>query len=194
MIALETQRLLTKSYEQHQSQLLQAAFRAIPRLNLGGGFFPVYRYLLRLKEEGVSNIRSYFSTYPDKFIECIKQLRVVDINNATLKLYKAKSKTDLVNSMDMIFRDEAQACLLESIVALSGNKHSFEGQGVNYDLNGNPITIKISWTVTGSDISDYEKVIVVIQDMSRLVQTRTELKCGKLYSVASLSSLLKEWL
>jgi len=139
-------------------------------------FSAVYKYILCLKEEGVSNIRSYFSTYPDKFLECIGLLRIVDINRATLKLYKASSKEQLFSQIGSIFRDEAINCLLESVVALAEGKHSFEGQGINYDLDGNTITFRISWTITGVELADYEKVIVVIQDLSRLVKTRSELE------------------
>ncbi|MDP2173253.1 MAG: PAS domain S-box protein [Candidatus Cloacimonadaceae bacterium] len=139
-------------------------------------FSKVNEYILKLRSIGVNDIRAYFLTYPERFLECIGLLNVVDVNDATLRLFKAKSKSHLMESIHLIFKDEALDCLLESIIAISeGNKH-FDGQGVNYDLEGNKIFFRISWNIPGPDLKDYQNVIVVIQDLTRLEGVRKELE------------------
>ncbi len=139
-------------------------------------FSAVYDYVSELKDRGIGDIRAYFSTYPDKLVECVALLRVVDVNNATLKLYKASSKSVLYSSLDKVFQAESLPNLLESIIALGEDKRNFESQGINYDLEGNKILFRMSWSIPGGDKPDMENVIVVIQDMTRLDQIRHELE------------------
>ncbi len=139
-------------------------------------FCGVRDYVLSLKHDGISDLRAYFATYPEKFMDCIKLLRVVDVNDTTLSLYKAESKEQLFSSLDLIFGEESIPCLLESVLALAEGKLSFEGQGVNRDLKGNRIYMRISWSIPGLEDKDYENVIVAIQDMTKLVRVRNELE------------------
>ncbi|MDZ4182458.1 MAG: GAF domain-containing protein, partial [Candidatus Cloacimonadaceae bacterium] len=139
-------------------------------------FSQIHAYILRLRSVGVMDIRAHFLTYPERFLECISQLKVVDVNDTTLRLFKAQSKSHLMESIPLIFRDEALDCLLESTVALSEGKKHFEGQGINYDLEGNKIYFRISWNIPGPDLKDYQNVIVVMQDLTRLEDIRKELE------------------
>ena len=103
-------------------------------------------------------------------------VKVVDVNDTTLQTYKARDKQTLVRGLPLIFRDEAIYCLMESTIALSENKTHFDGQGINYDLQGNKLMFRISWNIPGPEMSDYKNVIVVMQDYTRLDQVRRELE------------------
>lgn len=127
----------------------------------------------QIKAGGVEDIRAYFLTYPERFLACISKMRVVDVNQATLDIYKAENKEHLLANLNTVFADEALPCLMESIVAHSEGKKSFSGNGVNYDLNGNKLYIRISWNVPSEEAGSLNNVIVVIQDMTELAQIRT---------------------
>lgn len=139
-------------------------------------FSGVYSYIRNLNAQGIKDLRAYFSTYPDKIVECLQELKVVDVNNTTLRLYKARSKEELLSSLHIVFQPEAIPVLLESILALGEGKRYFESQGVNYDLEGNKIVIRTTWSIPGDDEKDYANVIVAIQDMTRLDHIRKELE------------------
>jgi PAS domain S-box-containing protein len=137
-------------------------------------FSKIVDYVSRLKAEKITDIRAYFMTYPDKFVECISLLRVVDVNQATLNMYKAKSTAELLENIERVFTKDSAACLLESVVALSDGKQHFAGNGVNYDLDGNKLTIRISWNIPGDGEVDYRNIIVAIQDITEMVNIRNE--------------------
>jgi PAS domain S-box-containing protein len=139
-------------------------------------FTGVLGYVQSLKILGVTDLRAYFLTYPERFVECVRKLRVVDVNTATLKLYKARDKEMLLSNMGTIFQGEAMACLLESVVALSEGRTHFEGQGVNFDLEGNKLFFRISWNIPGQEKGDFENVIVAMQDITRQEHIRKELE------------------
>ncbi len=139
-------------------------------------FSEIYTSLNKLKSEGVTDVRAYFMTYPERFSDCISKLKIIDVNNTTLRLYKARDKQQLVDSMHLIFQDEAIDCLIESMVAIADGRKYFDGQGVNFDLEGNRLHFRISWNIAGDTISDYERVIVAMQDLTKLDKVRRELE------------------
>jgi len=139
-------------------------------------FSGVRNYVLSLKDQGITDLRAYFSTYPEKLLECITQLKVVDVNDTTLEMYKAGSKEELLSSVHLIFQEESLPCLMESVLALADGKLSFEGHGINFDLKKNQIYMRISWSIPGQEEKDFENVIVAIQDLTKLYKVRSELE------------------
>lgn len=130
----------------------------------------------KIRATGVTDLRAHFNTYPEQFMDCIRQLKVVDVNNTTLWLYKAKTKQELYDNVHQIFKDDAMDCLLESVLALGEGRKYFEGHGINYDMLGNRLHFNISWSIPGEEIRDYENVIVAMQDMTKLALIRSELE------------------
>ncbi|MDY0336857.1 MAG: PAS domain S-box protein [Candidatus Cloacimonadaceae bacterium] len=139
-------------------------------------FSLINAYLDKQRAQGVTDFRAFFQTYPEYFYECVQQLKIVDVNNATLKLYKAQRLKDLQDNMSKIFQEDARACILESVLAMADGRKQFDGQGINYDLEGNQLHFRITWTITGDAIEDYRKVIVAMQDMTSLDKVRKELE------------------
>jgi len=139
-------------------------------------FSLIHEYTQKLKAEGITDFRAYFKTYPDRLTECIQLLKILDVNNATLRLYKASSVDELSANMDKIFNDDALLGLLESTVAIAEDKKQFDGQGINYDLEGNALHFRITWTIAGDTIEDYQRVIVAMQDMTSLDRISKELE------------------
>ncbi len=139
-------------------------------------FSLVHAYLESLKKEGVNDIRAYFKTYPKRFAECVELLKVVDVNDSTLRIYKAASKEEFFSNIKDILRDEATNSMLESLVAIAEGRTRFEGQAINYDLKGNPLHMRISWNIPGDMMEDYKHIIVAMQDNTRLEMVRKELE------------------
>ncbi|HPS39191.1 MAG TPA: PAS domain S-box protein [Candidatus Cloacimonadota bacterium] len=137
-------------------------------------FSGIYDYVQKLQAEGITDVRAWFLTYPEKFGECMSTLEVQDVNDTTLALFKASSKHELFSSLDKVFGPEAVPCLIESIVAISNNKNHFSGTGINYDLTGQKLTVRISWTLPANTERDYSRIIVAIQDISELAHMRDE--------------------
>ncbi|MCK9556542.1 MAG: PAS domain S-box protein [Candidatus Cloacimonetes bacterium] len=139
-------------------------------------FSDVYSYIQALRKDEVKDIKAYFRTYPEKFHECTAKLRIVDVNSTTLRIFGASSKQELLNNIHKVFRAEAGESVLASIVAISEGRKSFEGQVINYDLNGNALHFRISWSIPGDAEEDFKRVIVAMQDITGLDRIRKELE------------------
>jgi PAS domain S-box-containing protein len=139
-------------------------------------FSEIYSSLKALREEGVQDLRAYFHTYPEKFIQCSKLLKIVDVNQTTLKLFGAKTKQELIESSHLIFKGDAAESIMASMVAIADGRKSFEGQVINYDLKGNELHFRISWNIPGDGEEYMKRVIVAMQDTTGLERIRKELE------------------
>jgi PAS domain S-box-containing protein len=139
-------------------------------------FTGIQAELEKMKKRGISDLRTHLKLHPDQLDALVNKLVVVDVNNATLSLYKAKDKQELLNNLQLVFKGEVKEYLLESFIAVDEGKEYFEGQGINYDLEGNKLYFKITWSIPESEQKDYETVIVAMQDMTKLTLTSNELE------------------
>lgn len=137
-------------------------------------FSGVRDFVVDLQDRGITDIRAYFQTYPEQFGACISLLRVKDVNDTTLTTYKAKSKEELMDSLDKVFGNDAYAILLEGAVAISEARKHFSGIGINYDMEGQPHTVRISWTIPHDGAPDYSNIIVSILDITDLAMAREQ--------------------
>jgi len=67
--------------------------------DLGG----VRAALAGLAHEGVTDFRDYFETHPDFLLSALQMIRVVDVNEATLRLYETGNKADLIGPLSTVF-------------------------------------------------------------------------------------------
>lgn len=74
-------------------------------------------YLDKLIDEGVSDFREYFDSHPAELEICMDMIRVVDVNQATLKLYEAGSVTE-ISASRMVNPEKATQILGDQIAGL----------------------------------------------------------------------------
>jgi PAS domain S-box-containing protein len=128
---------------------------------------PVYEALRR---QGVSDFRDYFQQHPELIFELAALTRVIDINAATLGLFEAESKGELLGALEKVFCAESLAGSIELHTALAEGQRSFEVETVNQTLKGNlrHILIKINLAAE----ADYSKVLVTLVDITSRKQAQ----------------------
>jgi PAS domain S-box-containing protein len=90
---------------------------------------------------------------------------VLDVNQATWRLYGAQNKAELLGHPDWVFGAEAMPLIGQELAALARGDREFEAEGVNHRLNGEPFDVAVHWTVPPDSSSPC--VIVSISDISR---------------------------
>jgi PAS domain S-box-containing protein len=119
-----------------------------------------------LKAKGVSDFRRYFDENPDFVSMASRMVRIINVNNAALKLFGAKDEEELLSSLDKIFTPESLIVFREELIALAEGKTFFEAEAVNKTLQGIPIDILISIKIPETE-SEFNMVLVNIYDISR---------------------------
>ena len=76
----------------------------------------------------VEDFRQYVEAHREFVIAAQQLIKIRDINPATLKMLKARSKEEVKNALDKVFVPETQQILKEELIALAEGKTYFEGR------------------------------------------------------------------
>ncbi|MDZ7792375.1 MAG: PAS domain S-box protein [Spirochaetia bacterium] len=93
-------------------------------------FSEVRKIIDGLKKEGVKDFYRYFDNNPDVVWDLAKKIDVIDINDATLKLYGADSKEVMLGSLDktLYLTENTYELLRDEFVAIAEKRTSVKGE------------------------------------------------------------------
>ncbi|MBX3036079.1 MAG: PAS domain S-box protein [Anaerolineales bacterium] len=128
-----------------------------------------------LKRQGVSDFRAYFASHPDVVAGFASTIRILDVNQAALKLYGAKNKEELFASSESRSAGEIENNP-EDFIAIAEGKTSNSWDGADETLSGEPIEISLNWSVVPGHEHDYSKVIVTTLDITERKRAKEELQ------------------
>jgi PAS domain S-box-containing protein len=110
-------------------------------------FSAVRGRLAELRQQGVTDFRAYFQRYPAVAAECAALVRITDVNPATLRLYGAASKAELLQGLDQVFMDDSLAGFGSELAAIAEGKTEFDGESTNRTLAGERLVVHVRWSV-----------------------------------------------
>ncbi len=142
-------------------------------------FSEVKRGLDALRAQGVVDLAAYLDEQPGMVDEYEKRIRVLDVNRKTLELFAARSKAELLNNLDKIFRDEMRARFRAELLDVWAGKLVHESEGINYSLNGKPVNVRVHWAVLPGYEEDYRRVLVALEDITERKAAEDELKTSE---------------
>ncbi|HEX2961613.1 MAG TPA: PAS domain S-box protein, partial [Ignavibacteriales bacterium] len=129
-----------------------------------------------LKTTGITDFQDYLEKYPEEVIQSVEMVRILDVNEATLELFEAERKEDIINAFTKIAEQEDYRVQRESILAISEGKRKFEISTRRRTMKGKEIQIYIRWNVAEGFEDTYSKVLVSIVDITDLKKTEEALK------------------
>ena len=129
----------------------------------------------QLRRAGVTDFRAYFTDHPETVLECVKSIMIIDVNNTTLKLMHAAGREQLTGSLEKVTRKQSAAGFLDEFVSIAEGKTDFEWEGINYTLDGEPMTVNMHWSAYPGYKETLERVIVSLIDITERKQAEEEL-------------------
>jgi PAS domain S-box-containing protein len=99
-----------------------------------------------LKAAGVTDFRSYFSDRPAEIDRFVGLVRVVDVNEDTLRMFGTSDKTVLLQSLGTIFDPETRDVFAQELVAFAEGRTRFEAEALVRKLSGEPLHVVVSIT------------------------------------------------
>jgi PAS domain S-box-containing protein len=118
-----------------------------------------------LKAQGVTDFEAYFGQHPEVVVEVGRNIRVLDVNPRTLRLYGAKNKAELLGSLEKIFTPDTIPLLAKQLVAIAEGQRHLSGEGINRKFNGELIYIHLSMILDESE-RPFNSVLVSIIDIT----------------------------
>ena len=140
-----------------------------------------------LRASGVRDFRAYCENHPEVVVKCASMMKVLDVNSATLKLYKAGSKEELLGGLTRIFVPESFDAFRDNLIALFEGKTDFELEAVNQTLAGEIIHLIVRWSVLTGYEDPWSRVLVSCLDVTDRRRAEEALRTSE----AQLSNAMK---
>ena len=137
-------------------------------------FTELFKYINKLKENGIRDFRGYFHNNSEQLRLCAEKIKVTDVNNACLELYKAEKKEDLLQSLNLTFTEKSYTVIEEEIIALAEGKDSFMSELEVVNLKGELLYVELRITVI-HEKSNLQKVFVTTNDITEKKKIELEL-------------------
>ncbi len=129
-------------------------------------FSRIKRYVDQLRAQGIENLKEYFDSHPEVVIQAASMVRIRDVNEATVRMFKAESKQHVKNGLDAVLCPESSEAFVEQLIAVAEGKREFETESVNLTLDGEKRDIFLRWSVAPGFEASYGKVFVSLMDIT----------------------------
>lgn len=134
------------------------------------------------RAQGVVDLEKHLRASPERMATCSSCLKVLQVNQQTLKVFAARSQEDLVTRLDEVFRDDTFEQMLVELLHLWEGTLSFSNQTVNYALDGRRMDIQIHVRVLQGHEANWDRVLVSLEDVTEKVKARHKLVESEQYA------------
>jgi len=133
-------------------------------------------YVDGLRATGVTEFERYFAEHPKALAHCVDLVKVLDVNQTTLKVFDAPDKPSLLKGLGEIFTEESYPAFQQKLVALSQGVSSRFGQTVRRTLKGELRHLAVHWQVVPGHEKKFDRVLVSALDMTEARQLEERLR------------------
>ena len=119
-----------------------------------------------VRSRGIQDFRVFLSVHPEFVERCMREIRVINVNQQTLTMFDANSKDQLLSRLGDVFRDEMRDCFAEQLIDLWNGKTTQQREVINYSLNGNLINIHLQFAVLPDHLDTWGLVLVSLVDIT----------------------------
>ncbi len=178
-VSISIERKRTELALQENEKRYKYLFNQSPTSIWEEDFSEVYKYLTSLKKSGIKDLKEYFENNLDEVKKCSEMVRVLDINEMTVKLFNAKSKDDLITNLDSIFTEASLSPFIDQLCTIAENQTSYNGETVNTTLDGELLNVFIRLNVVPGYEKDYSRVLISLMDITGQKKAEEGLRKGR---------------
>jgi len=105
---------------------------------------PLYQKFSELKKSGVTNLRQYLEEYPNEVGILASRIEVLEVNEATVKMYGAKSSQDFVGNLHRLLGTMEPETFITALVAFWNQDEVLCMEATIQPLDRGPINVLTS--------------------------------------------------
>ena len=139
-------------------------------------FSGVKQRLDELKKMASRIFQAYLREHPDFVSEFAKQVRILDVNSAALKIFHARHKSELLGNLADILPTLHREYFEHELIQIANGRLNFEWEEVDHTLTGEEIHVNIRWSVAPGYEDSLAKVIVSTMDITERKQAQEALR------------------
>ena len=130
--------------------------------NFGG----IRARLEEARAQGITDFRTFIDVHPDFVARCMRDIKVMDVNQQTLEMFAAPDKPTLLMRLSEVFRDDMRPHFAEQLVDLWDGKLLQRREVVNYSLDGERVHVYLQLAVMPGYESSWELVLISLTDIT----------------------------
>jgi len=138
-------------------------------------FAAVKTFLSELKASGVEDLEAYFNAHPEAVDDCIRLVRIEDLNAASLELHDATTKEQLLGGLETVLTPESRRGFIRELVDIAAGATQFEITTTDRTLNGQAKHIALRWIAAPGYEKTLERVLLSKVDVSATVEAEAAL-------------------
>ncbi len=159
-----------------QDNIYKSLFEDSPISHWEMDWSAIKDYLDNLRSTGVIDYREYFENNPTVVSECLSLIKIIDVNNATLELYKANNKKEFLNELNRISTEESIKAFRGALIDIAEGKTTFKGENLNLTFDGDEIYTEIKMTIPAGYEQSLKRVFLSITDITEHRNNELKLK------------------
>jgi len=129
-------------------------------------FSAVKSLLDGVRAQGIDDFKTFITVHPEFVSRCMQEIRVIDVNQQTLRMFGASSKDMLLNNIGRVFRGEMHESFAEQLIDLWEGKTFQQREVVNYALSGDAVHIHMQFSVLADHLADWGLVLLSLVDIT----------------------------
>jgi PAS domain S-box-containing protein len=138
-------------------------------------FSELFKCIEQIRATNVSDLRGYFDANPKELINCSQKVKIIDVNEATLKLYEAENKEELLGNLEKTFTQKSLEMFKEGLLAITSGKTDFQAESEVRTLTGEPRNIFLKLIIDTEETGIYKALLATI-DITDRKKVEMELK------------------
>lgn len=119
-----------------------------------------------VRHRGIIDFRVFLDVHPEFVQQCMSEIRVIDVNRATLELFAAPDRPTLLRQLGDIFRDGMAHPFREQLIDLWHGKLFHQREVLNYALDGSERHVLLQFSVFPGHEHDWSLVQVALTDIT----------------------------
>lgn len=136
----------------------------------------VKRYFDTLRTRGVRDFDAYFDAHPDELLHCVRLVRIIDVNKATVDLLEARDKQELLAGLDRVFTEDSLRVARQEFAALAHGGYSYSGELDHRTMTGRIIRVAVHFKVAPEYRENLGRVVVSLLDITDIRRIGAELE------------------
>jgi diguanylate cyclase (GGDEF)-like protein len=129
-------------------------------------FSAIRKLLDDARRQGIRDFRVFTDVHPEFVDRCMSEIRVIDVNQHTLDLFRAPDKPTLLRRLRDVFRDDMRPHFREQLVDLWDGKIFQQREVLNYALDGEAVHVQLQFSVLPGHEHDWSLVQVALTDIT----------------------------
>jgi len=156
---------------EHREMEYRGLFEDSPVSLFVEDFSAVKTALEALRSSGVDDLADYLAEHPEAGDEANRLIRIIDANEAAVRLHGAESKAALLSTeRDGTSPASASPFLRERLLAVWRGERVLEATAADETIDGRPFHVALRWTIPPGQEESLERVLLAKTDITALVE------------------------